>query len=562
MAIKKIDDSLLTNIADAIRAKNGSSDTYTVSQMSDAICDINTVEHIEWHQCPELPRNFISEVTYDPSDYTVSQITDYAPATPVSSNTKPIEQTVDGVAYCNEIPNEGTPFSSTNIAGTIKPLDRVRWINSSTDNVRDLGGWVCDGGTVKYGILFRGGECKEADKSLMVDDIGIRVELNLRGNEPYTGNDRNYSLWGIKFIKPSKYAWYSLVNTSLWQELLSAVFEHASYGIPIYFHCSAGADRTGTLACVLEALLGVSQSDIDKDYELTCFYTGTSTDQQARRRNESDWQGLINQIDAMEGTSFSDKVIQWAGRLGFTAKQINQFRHAMINGNPTDVVVAADTVTVTTNLTNCTFDGLPTAVRGEPYSATITPNDGTTLQSVTYAMSGVEYTSSSELYIANVTGDITITAVAEESGPAYTNQIPISTDESGNLFVGTNGEAGYKTGYRLSLSAGNEKAYSGSEVTGFMPATEYSVVRLKNIAVANDGYHGIVGYDANKTFLGGVNLGLWIDPDGDGVYEQNGNAGKLNYYTVFSTDNLKYIRICSSDINENSIITVDEEITE
>ena len=40
---------------------------------------------------------------------------------------------------------------------------------------------------------------------------------------------------------------------------------------PIYFHCNAGADRTGTLAILIEALLGVSEEDITKDFELTTF---------------------------------------------------------------------------------------------------------------------------------------------------------------------------------------------------------------------------------------------------------------------------------------------------
>ena len=43
--------------------------------------------------------------------------------------------------------------------GLIKPTGTCRMINMlNVDNVRDLGGWSCDGGTVKYGKLFRGGE--------------------------------------------------------------------------------------------------------------------------------------------------------------------------------------------------------------------------------------------------------------------------------------------------------------------------------------------------------------------------------------------------------------------
>ena len=86
----------------------------------------------EWHQCPEAVRNYLENVTYDPNDYSTSQIADYAPATAVLSNTKPIGKTVDGVTYYNEVPNKETPFSTANKAGTLKPLDKLRWLNTST----------------------------------------------------------------------------------------------------------------------------------------------------------------------------------------------------------------------------------------------------------------------------------------------------------------------------------------------------------------------------------------------------------------------------------------------
>ena len=43
--------------------------------------EATSAEAIEWHQCPEAVRNFLANVTYDPSDYSTSQIANYAPAT-------------------------------------------------------------------------------------------------------------------------------------------------------------------------------------------------------------------------------------------------------------------------------------------------------------------------------------------------------------------------------------------------------------------------------------------------------------------------------------------------
>ena len=42
-------------------------------------------------------------------------------------------------------------------------------------------------------------------------------------------------------------------------------------GKSVYFHCSLGRDRTGTLDILLLGLLGVREGDISKAYEVTYF---------------------------------------------------------------------------------------------------------------------------------------------------------------------------------------------------------------------------------------------------------------------------------------------------
>ena len=75
---------------------------------------------------------------------------------------------------------------------------------------------------------------------------------------------RTLILIGVAAIASSSSA---LARWDAMRDALKVFCDEANY--PIYFHCKAGADRTGTLAFFLEGICGCSQTDIDIDYELT-----------------------------------------------------------------------------------------------------------------------------------------------------------------------------------------------------------------------------------------------------------------------------------------------------
>lgn len=390
MAWYRIAENALDAIANAINAKTGGSSAMTPAQMVTAIQNLELKKEIAWNQCPYLVRSYLMAASYDPDDYSESIIDRYAPSVGDVANSRPVAVVVDDVSYRNQVPNKLTPFATEETAGTLEPLNFLRWIYCPTaNNVRDLGGWTCDGGTVRYGLLIRGGEPTAQDADVLVKECGVRFEMNLRGRAEA---NREYSVLGhIGYSVYNDYAWYSISNTTLWTQMLQTVFDCINNSIPIYFHCSAGADRTATLACILEGLLGMSQNYIDQDYELTCFYTGTGSDANARRRNESEWRGLINQINALSGNSFRDKVITFVLSLGFTVADINNFRAVMIDGNPEIITepeisyqwndgmncpysVGGDINNVTSNASYC-ITGIIPVEYGKTYTITI---DGTT----------------------------------------------------------------------------------------------------------------------------------------------------------------------------------------
>ena len=465
---KLYEESSVQDIADAIREKTGGTETYKIAQMGTAIRGIHGAETIEWHQCPEAVRNYLTNVTYDSSDYSTSQIASYAPANAVVSNYKPIGRDAGGETHFNEVPNIETPFAGGGKAGTLKPLDFLRWIrtrNNSAEawNVRDLGGWACDGGTVKYGLLIRGGKLSAADRAVLVGELGIQHDLDLRGREGGGSGDEpemtesplGNDVW---YTRTQQYAWYSLTPVATWQAYLRCVIDAVTHREPVYFHCTAGADRTGTLACMLEGLLGLSQSDIDKDYELTTFYSGSGSDANARRRNESDWKGLINAINAVSGETFRDKCVHFAvGTCGMTMADINAFRAAMIDGTPEMLHWYQS---ITKSLTGCTIsNGTAQVDYGEPYTATLTPDRGKVLTSVIVEMGGVDISSSAvsggDISILKVTGDVTITAVASVPSVTYTITLNLTNCASSNPATSIAENASYTT--TLSPTGGYKK---------------------------------------------------------------------------------------------------------
>ena len=510
-------------------------------------------EEITWHQCPEAVRNYLDNVTYDPNDYSVSYVSQYVETT--IRDTKPLGKTVDGVTYYNEVPNALTPFSSTNTAGTLQPLDQVRWLNTTTINCRDLGGWACDGGTVKYGMLVRGGEPESIDKTLMVNTVGIKHELQLRGKEEAP---QTYSLWDIDYTCTDGYVWMALTNTTAWKQIFRCVFDNVSRNKPVYFHCHAGADRTGTVAVMLEAILGMSQSDIDKDYELTNFHTGTGTSTVARLRNEDEYKNYISAIKSvpLEGgltDSFRNRAVSFCLSIGFTIDEINAFRTAMINGNPTAITVSMDNYSVTKSGSNITFDNdILNVDEYQGYKVNLSANSGYAISSLSITMGGVDITNQvfsgskttlnrsisttlsyctsdntrswtidGQSFAMNLTADsgytldggtVTITMGGVDMSTYYSNGKIAIPNVNGNIVISVTAvpsappytnladptSADWAAGCRLNSSGVAVAVESGVDATNYIACSNGDVIRIKGLGALTS-YNSAIYEGTSKT---------------------------------------------------------------
>ena len=471
MAKKLYEEASVQDIANAIREKTGGAETYKIAQMGDAVRGIMTgtpTEVYTFDQRRDEVKRFLQNVTYDPSDYTTSQIPNYV--TTPSSN-RPVGATitmksagtltvVDGytgnsvtknvdagaVTIYNCTPGAVSKFvllgADGNIIqqGIIKPTGDCRMIYmTNVDNVRDLGGWSCDGGTVKYGLLFRGGEVygylTNDGKQQALDMLGILKEIDLRFASDLNGRTES------GFGPTVDMLWVDMTwNDLSYQKssgnikaIFDPLFDYVIANKPTYFHCSAGADRTGVVALLCEAILGVSQSDCDKDYEITSFYSGASTDAQARRRNETPWTREINYLNTYAGTTFRDKAVNFMVSCGITIEKINAFRAAMIDGTPATVTADISTYTVEKTLTDVTIDNSAVSAKQyQPYTAKIAPVSGKTIGNVKVTMGGADITASvfkgtTEMLRRLVTQNLTQCTSSNPRGYAIDGQSYVTT---------------------------------------------------------------------------------------------------------------------------------------
>lgn len=148
------------------------------------------------------------------------------------------------------------------------------------------------------------------------------------------------------------------------------------------------------------------------------------------------------------------------------------------------------------------------------------------------------------------------TIVVAPVGPAYTNQIPISTEADGSPY---NGGQGWKTDWRLSASSGSESSAPGVEVTGFIPyVMADEVIYIKGIE--DDGTHAMVAYDeahAKVWNLALGNFGAALDGSVAMLDVENWMSQGIG---LEQRQSVRYIRICANVINDQSILTVNEPI--
>ena len=195
-------------------------------------------------------------------------------------------------------------------------------------NVRDLGGVkTTTGRTFRQGLLYRGSELDGRTEFTITEDgvydmvhvLGIKTELDLRYLETMSyalGDEVEHICYGT--------AMYSEVLEEEYNEKVRRLFSDLAKPetYPAYLHCSYGWDRTGTICCILQAFLGISEEDIIREQELSALYYGGASTELLEE--------LLDDLKAMEGANLSQKVEGYLLSIGVTQEELDSIKQILL----------------------------------------------------------------------------------------------------------------------------------------------------------------------------------------------------------------------------------------
>lgn len=223
---------------------------------------------------------------------------------------------------------DGVRTSRTRTFTTADMPPRWLYIDGNT-NARDIGGWrTLDGCRVRQDLIFR---TSEFDTHLtltprgiktLTEELGVRTDLDLRGEVVGLRNASVLSPYGVEWVLLPITPYTGIFDPE-YRDNLAACFRVLAdvSRYPICFHCWGGADRGGTVALLLNGLLGVGEDDLILDYELTTLSAwGTRT------RNNLPFAEMFTALKGCPGKTFAEKCAAFLGTLGVTHETIAALR--------------------------------------------------------------------------------------------------------------------------------------------------------------------------------------------------------------------------------------------
>lgn len=224
-------------------------------------------------------------------------------------------------------------FTTTNIGPRVMQIPDIH-------NVRDIGGYqTVNGQATEQDLVYRGGTLRPADiytSNLTVEGarymrnvMGIKTEIDFRGSQEAGGITESVIPGAkLRYAPLGGYA-DAFAGSEGYRKTFEILADKNNY--PIYYHCTGGADRTGTVTFLLNALLGVAETELIQDYEFTTFSVyGERNTQQGVYANY--FKEFRKGLDAYAGETLQEKVESYLLSIGVTKLQLESIQAIMCGG--------------------------------------------------------------------------------------------------------------------------------------------------------------------------------------------------------------------------------------
>ncbi len=225
--------------------------------------------------------------------------------------------------------------TQTSVSGSFKTADTPRFLSvDGVRNMRDIGGYkTVNGKTVRQGMLYRSTELDgkveprfaitPEGRDDMLSILGIRTDMDLRSAKDNpdgtdalgAGVKHNYygaPMYGEAFTEEGKAAT---------RKVFADLADKNNY--PVLMHCTHGMDRTGTVCFLLEAVLGMSEEDMMKDYQFSSLCHG-------KLWGLNEMNEFIGRLKAYDGATMQEKAESYLISTGVTEAEIAAIREIFL----------------------------------------------------------------------------------------------------------------------------------------------------------------------------------------------------------------------------------------
>ena len=238
----------------------------------------------------------------------------------------------------NEMMSDESTFETTDLGPRVMNVDDIC-------NVRDLGGYeTIDGKTTLQGLIYRGARLWSADgsevlteegKKYMSEVMNIKTEIDFR-NVGESGGITESLIPNAQLVYATLGAYENAFkDTESYRQVFSMLANKSNY--PVYYHCTGGADRTGTVSFLLNALLGVPEEKLIQDYEFTSWSVHLIRNTQTGVYADM-YKPFRAALEQYEGDTLQKKVENYLLSIGVTETEIYNIK-AIMYGEDTIPIV-------------------------------------------------------------------------------------------------------------------------------------------------------------------------------------------------------------------------------